>query len=66
MAKHDGDLRHTEFGEHGLVTENAARTVAVRKKLRLQRQEAAGAVTQVDDRQAVFNGDIKRPHNFLG
>ena len=48
MAEHHGDLRHAQLGQHALVAEDAPAVVAVGEELGLQRQEAAGAVAQVD------------------
>ena len=39
--------------------------IAVGEQLRLQRQEAAGAVAEVDHRQPVLDGDVERPHDLL-
>ena len=65
MAEHERNLRHAQFGQDRLVAENAAGQVAVGKDVGLQRQEAAGAVAQMHDRQPVLDGDIERAHDLL-
>ena len=47
-----------------MITEYAARQIAVGEDLRLQRQETARAVTQVHDWQAVLDRDIKRANDL--
>ena len=65
MAEHDGDLRHAQLRQDRLIAENAAGQVAVGEQVGLQRQEAAGAIAQVHDRQPVLDGDVERPHDLL-
>ena len=48
-----------------LVAEDAAEVVLVGKDLVLQGEEDARAIDEVDQGQAVLQGDAMRPENFL-
>jgi len=65
VAEHDRNLRNTHPRERALVAEDAAGVIAVGEKIRLQRKKAAGAVAQMNHRQAVFDRDIQRAHDLL-
>ena len=52
------NLRDTGTGQAGIVAENAAEMLLVRKYLILHRQVYACAVDQVNDRQAIFHSDF--------
>ena len=65
MTEHDRDLLHTQFGEDRLIAENASGQITVGKDVGLQRQEAAGAVAQMHDRQPVLDGDIEGADDLL-
>ena len=61
----DGNLRDP-LGRHArLVEEDAAEVIAVGEDLRLQRQERAAGVDQVDARQPVLEGDLLRAQVLL-
>ena len=64
-AHDDGDLGDA-LGRHpGLVEEDTAEVIAVRKDLVLHRQERASGVHEVDARQAVLLGHFLRPQVLL-
>ncbi len=65
VAEHHRDLRHAHLRQGALVAEDAPGGVPVGEQLGLQRQEAAGAVAQVDHRQPVLDGDVERTHDLL-
>ena len=52
-------------GEDGVVAEDAAEVVLVGKDLVLQRQEDAGGIDEVDERQAVLHGDALGTEHLL-
>jgi hypothetical protein len=55
-----GDLGDAEGRHPGLVVEDPAEVVAVREDVRLERQERAAAVDEVDARQPVLERDLLR------
>ena len=62
------DRRHLEDARRrqaGVVVEDPAVVLAVGEDLVLQRQEDAGRVDQVDDRQPVLERDLLRPQDLL-
>ena len=62
------DRRHLEDalgGEAGVVVEGAAEVLAVGEDLVLERQEDAGRVDQVDDRQPVLERDLLGAQHLL-
>ena len=65
MAEHQRDLRHAHLRQDRLVAEDAPGIVAVGEQFRLQRQEAAGAVAEMHDRQPVLDGDVERADDLL-
>ncbi len=65
VAEDGRELRHAGRGDHGVVAEDAAEVVLVGKHLILQRQKDAGAVHEVDERQAVFQGDALGAQHLL-
>ena len=64
-AHHDRDLRDPLRGHLRLVEEDAAEVVAVREHVRLQRQERAAGVDEVDARQPVLRRDLLRAQVLL-
>src|SRR5208282_1953945 len=63
---HDGgDLRDAHGRHDRIVAEDAAEIVGVREDVFLQREEDSGRVDEVDRRDAIFDGDVLRPDNFL-
>ena len=61
----DGDLRNP-LGRHArLVEEDAAEVIAIGEHLRLQRQERAAGIDQVDAGQAVLQRDLLRADVLL-
>ena len=63
---HDGGvLRNARGGDDGVVAEDAAEVVLVRKNLVLHRQEHASGVHQVDQRQVALKGDALRAEELL-
>ena len=64
-AHDDGDLRNALGGHARLVEEDAAEVLAVGKHLRLQRQERAARVHQVDAGQPVLERDLLRADVLL-
>src|SRR5262249_27308923 len=59
------ELGNARRGDDGVVAENAAEVVLVGEDLVLQRQEDAGAVHEVDERQAVLEGDALGAEHLL-
>jgi hypothetical protein len=58
-AAHDGgDLRDAHGAHHGVVAKDPAEVLLVGEDLVLHGQEYAGAVHEVDDGQAVLDGDL--------
>src|SRR3546814_10211144 len=55
---HAGDLRDAERGQIGLVVENAAEVLLVRKHFVLHRQERATGVDQIQTRQTILARDF--------
>ncbi len=63
---HDGGvLRDAGGGEDGVVSEDAAEVVLVGEYLVLHRQEHAGGVDEVDERQVALEGDALRAEDLL-
>lgn len=58
--KHTTYLGDARRGHVGLVVENPAKVVAVRKDLVLSGQESAAGVDQVEAGEAVLEGDLLR------
>ncbi len=65
MAEHQRQLLDAHLRQQRLVAEDAAGHVTVGEHLRLQLQEAAGAVAQMDHRQPVLHRDVERAHALL-
>ncbi len=65
VAEDGRELRHAGRRDDGVVAEDAAEVVLVGKNLVLERQEDAGAVHEVDERQAVFQGDALGAERLL-
>ncbi len=64
---HDGGHLEDPLGrEAGVVEEGAAEVLLVGEDLVLERQEDAGRVDQIDDRQPVLEGDLLRAQHLLG
>ena len=61
----DGDLRDPEGRHARLVEEDPPEVVAVGEDLRLERQERAARVDEVDAREAVLERDFLRPEVLL-
>ena len=59
-------LRNARGRDDGVVAKDAAEIVLVGKDLFLQRQEDAGRIDQIDQRQAIREGDPLRPQHLLG
>ena len=57
IAKDGSELRYAGRRDHGVVAEDTAEVVFVGKNLVLQRQKDAGAVHEVNERQAIFVSD---------
>ena len=57
-AHDDGDLRDSERGQASLVEEDPAEVVAVGEDLRLEREERAARVDEVEARQTVLPRDL--------
>ena len=64
-AHHHRDLRDAERRQARLVVEDAAEVLAVGEDLRLQRQEGAARVDEVDAGQAVLERDLLRAQVLL-
>ena len=64
-AHHDRDLRDPGGGHPRLVEEDPAEVVPVGEDLRLEREERAARVDQVEARQAVLLGDLLRAQVLL-
>ena len=64
-AHHDRDLRDPERREARLVEEDAPEVVAVGEDLRLQREEGAAGVDEVEARQAVLTRNLLRTQVLL-
>ena len=62
---HQGDLRNAGGGQIGLIVEDAAKILLVRKHLRLHGQIGAAGIHQIDARQAVLRGDFLGPQMLL-
>src|SRR6056297_3277924 len=62
---HHGDLRNVLRRQPGLVVEDAAEVLLVRKHLVLQRQKSAAGIDQVDARQVVLQRDFLGPKVLL-
>jgi hypothetical protein len=60
-AEHGGDLRNALGREIGLIEEDAAEVLLVRKNFVLHGQEGAAGIDQIDAGQPVFHGDFLRP-----
>jgi hypothetical protein len=52
--------------QDGVVAKDAAEVVLVGKGVFLQRQENAGRIDEVNQRQTIGKGDALRPQDFLG
>ena len=61
----DRNLRDALRRHARLVEEDTSEMLAIRKDLRLKRQERAAGIDEVDARQAVVERDLLRPHMFL-
>ncbi len=59
--ENDGDLGYRRGRQDRLVVEDPSEVLRVGEDLRLQRQEDAARIDQVDARQAVVEGDLLRP-----
>ena len=64
-AHHDRDLRHAQGRQPGLVEEDPPEVVAVGEDLRLQGEERAARVDEVDARQPVLASDLLGPEVLL-
>ena len=64
-AHHRRDLRDPERGQPCLVEEDPAEVVAVGEDLRLEREESATRVDEVDAREAVLPGHLLRAQVLL-
>ena len=65
VAQDGRELRHAGRRDHGVVAEDAAEVVLVGKHLVLQRQEDAGAIDEVDQRQTILQGDALGAQHLL-
>ena len=63
--EHHRHLRNGERGHHRLVVEDPPEVLLVGKDLRLERQEDAARVHQIDRRQAILERDLLRPDVLL-
>ncbi len=66
IAHDGGDLAQAGGRNDRVVAKNPAEIVLVGKDVLLQRQEHAGRVDQVDERQPVLHGDPLGPKHLLG
>ena len=57
IAHDRGELGNSRGGDDGVVAEDATEVVLVGKDLFLKRQEHAGGVDEIDQRQAIVGGD---------
>ena len=64
-AHHERDLGDPGGGHPGLVVEDPPEVLAIREDVRLERQERAAAVDQVDARQPVLERDLLRAQVLL-
>ena len=64
-AHHDRDLRDPGRRHAGLVEEDAPEVLAVREHVRLQRQEGAARIDEVETGQPVLLGDLLRAEVLL-
>ena len=64
-AHDEGDLGYAGGREAGLVVEDPAEVVAVRKDLALEGQEGSATVDEVHARQVVLEGDLLGPEVLL-
>ena len=64
-AHHERDLGDPGGRHPGLVVEDPTEVVAIREDLRLEGQERATGIDQVDARQAVLEGDLLGPKVLL-
>src|SRR5581483_9519322 len=62
---HDRDLLHAHLRQDRLIAEDATSVVAIREQIRLQRQESAGAIAEMHDRQAILDRDVEGAHRLL-
>ena len=65
MPANDGNLRDIGLAQLDLVAKHPPAQIAVGKHAVLQRQEAPGAIADMDDRQTVFQCDIQKPHDLF-
>ncbi len=66
IAQDGRELRNARRGDDGVVAKDAAEIILVGKDLVLQRQKDAGAIDEIKQRQAIFQGDALGPQHLLG
>src|SRR5690242_10935317 len=59
VPHHQGKLHNSRLREDRLVPENATCMIAVGKEMSLEWKKATGRITDVNNRQTVFDSDIK-------
>ncbi len=59
------DLRNVGLAKLDLVAEHSSAQIAVGKDAMLQWQKAASAVADMDNRQAIFQRHIQKPHDLF-
>ena len=61
-----GDLRNSERTHDGIISEDPAKVVGVRKDVLLERQEHACGVHEIQRRNTIFEGNHLRAEYLLG
>src|SRR5579875_689039 len=64
---HDGcDLRNAHGAHHGIIAEDTAEIVRIRKNIFLKGQEYPGRIYQVNRRNVIVDSDLLRAQDLLG
>ena len=66
VAHDRGELRDARGGDNGVVAKDPAEVVLVGKNFVLHREENAGGIDQINDRQCALKGDALRTDELLG
>ena len=65
IAQDGGELRNPGRRDDGVVAKDPAKIVLVGKDLVLQRQENAGTIDEIDERQPIVHGDALGAQHLL-
>jgi len=65
VAQDGRELRHAGGGEHGVVAEDAAEVVLVRKNFILHRKKHTGRIDQINQWKIIFESDPLRADKLL-